>query len=642
MKKKLFLALGLGALITVSAQQTQQVEQLDSVYIDTKIPLARKNSGKVVVQISSETLAQNAGRSAADVINEVSGIEINGNGSNAGQNLGYFVRGGRNRQVLILVDGVPLNDPSQIANDYDLRLVAANSLESIEISKGASSVLYGSGAATAVISLKTKQESSKPFAGNLSTVVGSNAAAEDEKLRAEEMVNNARLSGTLHKFFYNASFSNRYTKGLSAVAAPKDSVAFHPDVYNSFNTRLNVGVHISEKIKLSRFFSFDKFKADFDSFSFVDADHQSISQQVRTGGNFQWNFAKGSVTVNDSYSWIEREIASSFPANYDSKSYSVDSYLTYSLPKGITAMVGLSANISSFNSFSIPFGATDFAQDVSDEVAKFDIVDPYVNIVYNSDFGLNVNAGARLNNHSNYGTHVVYNVNPSYSVNFGKFNLKGLGSYSTAYITPSLFQLYDPLYGNQELVPEENTTLEGGLEFSKGANLRISALYFSREETNFVDFITVDPELFIFQYQNISEEFSTSGIEVEAYAKLGAKVSFTANYTNTKADERFALRIPEHKAFAGLNYMPDVKTNVGLSYQYVSERDDSFFNPETFASEPIVLESYGLLNFNVSRQFTENIKLFLGLSNVLDEQYEELYRFQTRGRNVRLGLNLSF
>ena len=207
MKKTILLALCLSAAYSISAQQSQKVEQIDSVFIDSKIPMARKNSGKVVVKISSETLAQNAGRSVADVINQVSGIEINGNGSNAGQNLGYFIRGGRNRQVVILVDGVALSDPSQIANDYDLRLVAANSLESIEIIKGASSVLYGSGAGAAVISLKTKAASQKRFSGNMSTVVGSNASAEDEKLKAEEIVNLAQLSGTLNKFFYNASFS---------------------------------------------------------------------------------------------------------------------------------------------------------------------------------------------------------------------------------------------------------------------------------------------------------------------------------------------------------------------------------------------------------------------------------------------------
>ena len=53
--------------------------------------------------------------------------------------------------------------------------------------------------------------------------------------------------------------------------------------------------------------------------------------------------------------------------------------------------------------------------------AKFNIVDPYATLVYNSNFGLNINAGARLNNHSIYGSQFVYNFNPNYT--FKNFNI---------------------------------------------------------------------------------------------------------------------------------------------------------------------------------------------------------------------------
>jgi len=117
MKKNVFLAIGLCVASFGMAQENSKIELLDSVFIDTKTPLARKSSGKVVVTITSEALQKSTGKSVAQIINEVSGIEINGSRSNDGQNLGYFIRGGRNRQLVILVDGVQLNDPSSIAND---------------------------------------------------------------------------------------------------------------------------------------------------------------------------------------------------------------------------------------------------------------------------------------------------------------------------------------------------------------------------------------------------------------------------------------------------------------------------------------------------------------------------------------------
>jgi vitamin B12 transporter len=642
MKNKLLLAIGLCVTSIIGAQETKTVEQLDSVRIDTKIPIARKNSGKVVVSITSEELQRSTGKSVAEIINQVSGIEINGSRSNDGQNLGYFVRGGRNRQVVIMVDGVQLNDPSMISNDFDLRLISASSIEKIEIIKGASSVLYGSGAATAVISITTKKVSERNISASFISTIGTNRAANDPDNDLAAITNSVNVSGSLHKFFYKLVFSNRFANGLSAVAAPEGSEKFEEDLFNRFNTQADLGYKISENITLSRFFAIDKYKAEFDDFSYMDADHQTNSEQLRTGGSLKWKYNKGSFVLNDSHSWIDREIESGFPAMFDSRSSTFDAFGSYLINDQLTALAGVNGNFSRFNSFTIPFGETEFMQDVSDETARFNIIDPYVNLNYISDFGLNVNAGVRLNNHSEYGTHFVYNVNPSYGFTLGNSNLKVLASYSTAYITPSLFQLHDPLYGNIELQPEENTTIEAGLEFTTGKDFRISAVYFNRDETNFVDFVVVDPELFIFQYQNITDEFNASGVEVEVFKKLGDDFTIAANYTNTQADERFALRIPEHKANAALGYTLKEKTSFGLRYNYTGEREDVFFDPITFESEMVSLESFGLLNFDISHQITDIIKVFANVSNILDEEYEELYRFQTRGRNFRIGFELNF
>ncbi|PVW14735.1 TonB-dependent receptor [Marixanthomonas spongiae] len=641
MKKHVLVALCLGASI-VSLAQNNNPEKLDTVVLDTKTPIARKNSGKTVITIDKETLENSPGQSVAEVLNTVSGIEINGARSYDGQNLNYYVRGGRNRQVVIMVDGVQLNDPSHIANDYDLRLVSASSVEKIEILKGASSVLYGSGAATAVINITTKKASKEPIAATISSTLGTNRPTESDKnTKLQAFTSHATVNGTLNNFFYNANFSNRYTDGLSALAAPKGEALFESDVFNRYDGRINLGYHISEDITVSQFFSFDKFKAGFDNFDFTDAEFRSISEQLKTGGHFEWNYKNGTYIFNDTYTWIEREIASGFPSKYDSDSYTFDTYINHRFTNQLQVVVGLNGNFSSFNSFSIPFGETDFNQDVDEDTAKFNIIDPYVNAVYISDFGLTVNAGARLNIHSVYDTHLVYNVNPSYAFGLGNNTLKVLGSYSTAYITPSLFQLYDPLYGNEELIPEENTTIEGGLEFASEEGFRVSALYFNREEKNYVDFVTIDPDLFISQYLNIDETFNTSGIEVEVYKKFGKKVTVQANYTNTQADERFALRIPEHKANASIGYKVTERVFLGLDYQYVSEREDTFFSQDTFMNEDVTLESYGLLNFKINGQVTKNLKLFAGVSNILDEEYEELYQYQTRGRNIHTGFTLN-
>lgn len=640
--KRMLIAAWLCALTSAYAQDLNQQQSLDSVFIDSKTSLPRKNSGKVVTKITSEVLERSTGKTLAQIINEFSGMELNGSRSNDGQNLGYFVRGGRNRQVVIVIDGVQVNDPSQIANDFDLRLLSVQNIEQIEIVKGASSVLYGSGASTAVISITTKTSSEKLISGNFSTIIGSNKPQDVNNFSAEQFVNNARVGGTLGQWFYDLSFQNRFTDGLSAVAAPDGDAQFESDVFNAFNVNAKLGYKFSNNFKISRFFALDEFKTGFDDFDFTDADNLSRSKQKRFGGNLEWQSENSKFVFNDSYTQIDREITSAFPSKFDSEFFAFDTYFQHKISQNLTATAGLNLTNSKMNSFSIPFGGTDFEATIQDEQANFTIIDPYLNVLYISEFGLNVNAGARLNTHSVYDNQLVYNVNPSFNFKLKDNNLKLLASYSTAYITPSLFQIFDPSFGNEDLLPEENATIETGLEFTNGKSLRLSLVYFNRDEKNFIDFVTVNPDLFISQYQNIADEFNSSGLEVEFSNRFGKKFQFNANYTYTEADSRFALRIPKHKVNANLIYMPTEKTTLSLAYQFNDSREDQFFNPNTFTSERVTLNSFGLADFYVSHQLNKYMTVMLNLTNIFDEDYQEIFGFSTRGRNASIGIQLSF
>ena len=129
---------------------------------------------------------------------------------------------------------------------------------------------------------------------------------------------------------------------------------------------------------------------------------------------------------------------------------------------------------------------------------------------------------------------------------------------------------------------------------------------------------------------------------MELSKRFNSQWNVTANYTFTQADKRFALRIPEHKVNASVQFQPGVNTNFSLSYQYNTDREDRFFNSDTFEQESVTLDAFGLLDFYVSQQVSKNLQLFAHLSNLLDEEYEELYRYSTRGRNLRLGFSLKF
>jgi vitamin B12 transporter len=291
-------------------------------------------------------------------------------------------------------------------------------------------------------------------------------------------------------------------------------------------------------------------------------------------------------------------------------------------------------------SFSVPFGETQLNQSVNPDNAQFTMTDPYVNVVYVSDFGLNINTGARLNNHSEYGSQLVYNVNPSLikKTNFGY--VKGLVSFSTAFIAPSLYQLFEPAYGNADLQPEENQTIEVGAEVSITNNATVSLVYFTRNEDNFIDF--VDTGNFVFQYQNTTSSFTASGLEFVSQVNISKDISLNLNATFTKLDEDLSLRIPEIKVNARLDYQILESTLLSLAYQYNDDREDSVFNSTTFVNDRVTLEAYGLLDFYASHSIINSkMTLFANVTNIFNEDYQELFGFSTRGRGVNLGFNLN-
>lgn len=593
-----------------------KLEQLDEVVIsDSRFKLKRENSGKTVIKISQKEIENNQGRTISELINTKSGIEINGSRSVEGQNLGYFVRGGNNRQVLVLIDGIQVNDPSIVANDFDLRLLDLNTIESIEIIKGAASTLYGNAAATAVINITTKKVSKDTISGSFLSVVGTNQTQDDLNYNGSSFTNNVSVNGTANKVTYLASFGNRYVDGISAAKSDNPEI----DPFSRFNTNLKIGYEISENINITAFGSYDKFKTDIDgfpppSFTIADTNDEYISEQTRFGLSPKFDYKNGSFQVNAAFSKIDRETISAFSTVNEAESFVLDAFNKYTFNDKFYTIVGL--NYGDYKSL--------FAEEES-----YTTTDPYLNVVYVSDFGLNLNAGARYNNHSEYGSHLVYSLNPSYKINVNEGYAKVFGSYATSFIAPNLSQLFGFFGPNPDLKPEENTTIEAGLEFNTKKGLRLNGVFFNRKEEHTIIFGST--------YENATTDATVQGFEFEAELSLVKNLNFSANYSFTEVKDGVRLRVPKHKANASLGYSISKNTFASLNYQFVGSRGDIDFS--TF--ENIDLDSFSLIDLYFSHKIIKNkVKLFTNITNLFNEDYFEILGYTTRGRNISLGLNI--
>ncbi len=77
--------------------------------------------------------------------------------------------------------------------------------------------------------------------------------------------------------------------------------------------------------------------------------------------------------------------------------------------------------------------------------------------------------------------------------------------------------------------------LKLGAEVNIKDKATFSVVYFNRKETNFIDFIDLGG--FVFQYKNIDEDFTASGLEFIADYKFFDRLNLNANATYTKVDE---------------------------------------------------------------------------------------------------------
>ena len=94
-KKKVRISVLLALISSCVFAQEKEIiasqQELDEVVVsDSKFALAKEKSGKVITNITAKELLNRPGQSVATILNTIAGIEINGNQSAAGKNLGRY------------------------------------------------------------------------------------------------------------------------------------------------------------------------------------------------------------------------------------------------------------------------------------------------------------------------------------------------------------------------------------------------------------------------------------------------------------------------------------------------------------------------------------------------------------------------
>lgn len=612
--------------LTNAQQDSIQTFDLDEVVITaTKFPKSRSETGKVITVIDSEVLQRSAGKELSQLLNEQVGLVINGSGSNPGKDKSVYLRGAKSEYTLFLIDGIPVSDPSGAGGAFDPRMFSLDQLERIEILKGSQSTLYGSDAIAGVINLITKKGGDKPFGGSATMSYGS-----FDMLKA-----NVSVQGTTSLADYHVGLGHTSTTGISEAKDLNGIGDFDKDGFDQNTLNVSAGFKLIPSLTVTPFFRYTDFDSEFDGGSFTDDNSSYTSTLINPGLSSQYKFSKGAINLLYGHNRTDRKFDGPFgPTEYKGRFDNADLFFNYDLSDRIQLLTGINYQNQKMIDASLVI-----------EEPEAQLISPYVSLFLHNVGGLAVELGGRYNHHSKYGSNTTFSFNPSYKINQ---SAKLFFNYSTGFKAPTLQQLYGAFGANEDLKPEKSLSLEAGLDVIANNRLETRLTFFSRS----VDDVIV----YTFTNGNINmDQQNDFGFELEPTFKVNGRVIVKAYYSlvdgevttqeNGKDSTYFnLLRRPKHTIGLNVGVQATSRLYVSLNGKTFSKRKDLFFNPENFfTAEQVTLDSYILVDVYAEyKMLSDRLKLFVDLRNILDQDYSEVYGYNTMGINFNAGFNFRF
>jgi vitamin B12 transporter len=582
--------------------------------------------------VTARDLEQKQSMTALEALQGVPGLDLVKNGG-AGGNSSAFIRGANPEHTLVLMDGIPLNDPlstNRVFFDWDQLFV--DDIKQIEVVRGPESPLYGSNAMGGVINVISQKGEGRPrgslsFEGGAYHSFRESATAgfggeEGGLFLAVSRFDSAGFSSSDQNLGNLLPNGDQNTTGsLRAEIAPlpdlKGNFLFH---YTQSHTSLDDGG--GPGTDNPNYFGDGKMflAGGQTSLKLLDGDWEQIlgisfTDHLRTYTN--------DPSVYQPYDY-ERGV-------YDGQSGQISWQNNLRVAKGETLVLGLQGQQEWGNS------TEDFGYGPATLTATARTGSVFAESQASLGDRFFQTFGARLDFHSQFGSHSTYRAGAAYYVPDIDTKLKA--TYGTGFRAPSLYQLYSP-YGNLLLSPETSVGFDAGFEQPVGNNLLLfGATYFHNDFEGLIDY-----DFSTSQYVNVGRA-QTSGLETFADLRGIPGLDIRGSYTLTEARNTSTgdplLRRPRNKAGMDVFYRWD-DAELGASVQYTGDRRDVTFPPPAYALTPVTMPEYFILNLMGSYRLGEHVKLFARIHNLFNETYEEVYGYGTAGLSVYAGTKVSF
>ena len=615
-----------------------------------------KDSTRPIYVITGEEMEAQGARTVREAIKFLPGILGDGTvGTEVNALSGQLIRGSNTGQVLILLDGRPINNAG--SGGFDLSEFTTNNIQRIEVLPGGGSTLYGSDAIGGVINIITRRPTEKITTeakfnigayglnqqsiqnsgkkGDISWVVGYNRTQAENNYPFS--IPEANFSGTRKN---NDTLYNNFNLKLEADLGKRNTLSFST-LYLNKEQGTPGGVPIPSPVNGQGFFN-----------SLTDK-NRKYTDQILT--DFTWNLKLGDgddslLTAKVYGDFLNTRfdpsgsVSSQNRFQTNQSSYGIQTTHSWNFAKNQSLVYGFDYRTVNVRNTSFSYSTNKETLNYDNDINQGALFTKYEVVLIPN---LTVNVGLRQDFSSLVNGSVT---SPSVGTKYAVSDSTTLrANYIQNFRVPTIANLFNvnpSNIGNPELKPERGDSFDIGIDQKLG-NIGLARLtFFKNNVSDTIAFKRLTPPVNgnTGTWENIGL-VETTGIEATLNLQVAKNIYTFVNYTAN--DPRIfkssnAAEINKELRFAGAD-----KLNLGVSYEtpqglYLGLLMNSLNGYPTNNTNTEFLSGYTTFDFKLLVPLSDKLVVTGSLENLFNQRYQLFPGFPDGGRGFQVGLSSTF
>ena len=625
--KKVLFSLFIFFIISAPARSNDELSEV-LVYASLT-PVLKQNSANSITIVDGDDIRNRGVLNIGQILRDVPGLAVSQTGGYGAQ-MQIRARGSESNHLLVLIDGVEANDPSQ-NDEFVWGTLSLADIDRIEVIRGPQSSINGSDALSGKINIITR--AAKENGGEFFSQIGSWNTSNS----------GFNFNRVGEQYSIRAGFNHTSSDGHNI-----SRVGNEDDGYQNTTLNINSAFQINSELSVSAVARKSTGMVEYDS----DDDFDGLVEDQEKHSDFDNLTAKIDALYTPAGSNWRHEFRVA-ESHFDNEAYADDvkGNVTASEKSQVRYLASYVYDDASFSLLlekekedwmqrgEISWGIYDPNQDRTRETDS-------VALEYRTSSleNLIIGLSGRHESNSEFGNSSTYRGELVYKIS-DVLRVRGLVGKSIKNPTfTERFGFYTNFIGNPLLKPEESVGFEIGMDYVfENEQIDMSLTLFNADLENEINGFVYDPVTYAYTSGNMNGSSNRKGLEISLVGDLTETLSFSSSYTHVKADQKNdgtrvrEIRRPNHMANFGINWAPSSSVKVMMNSQFVGSQLDTYYPPFPANPEQVKMADHTLVDLSINYEMSDDLMILLTIENVFDDNYEEVFGYKTLGLGGSVG-----